>query len=131
MSIEKVWEILGITETKDTDAIVAAYRGKVVTVNPEDDPEGFKALREAFENAMSYAESDGTEERDDRREEVDPQFRAFVDGAIEIYDDIEKRIDVECWKELFDDPVCNELDTADQAQRRIPEGAAGQILSSS
>ena len=120
MKIEKVWEILGITETKDTDAIVAAYRGKVVTVNPEDDPEGFKALREAFETAMSYAESDGAENAgDDRREEVDPQFRALVDGAIEIYDDIEKRLDIECWKELFDDPVCNELDTADQAREEF------------
>ena len=51
MNAGEVWSILGIEETKDQDSIIAAYRAKVVSVNPEDDPEGFKRLREAFEEA--------------------------------------------------------------------------------
>ena len=119
MKIEKVWEILEIGETKDVDAIVDAYRSKVVTVNPEDDPEGFKALREAFETAMAYANSDESESAHDEVDEVDPQFRPFVEKIREIYDDIDKRVDIELWKKLFEDPICNELDTADRAREEF------------
>ena len=118
MKLDKVWEILGIEETKDSDLIVEAYRSRVVNVNPEDDPEGFKQLREAFETAMNYSESDEAEQQKSI-DDVDPQFQPFVSKAIEIYDDIEKRADLDCWKDLFDDPLCNELDTADQAREEF------------
>ena len=37
MDKERVFKILGIEETNDKDLIGAAYRQKLITVNPEDD----------------------------------------------------------------------------------------------
>ena len=51
----EIWKILGIAETKDTDAIRQVYHEKLRSVNPEDDQVGFMRLREAYENALSYA----------------------------------------------------------------------------
>ena len=43
---------LGIEATKEEKEIKKAYREKLHTVNPEDDPNGFKILREAYEEAL-------------------------------------------------------------------------------
>ena len=117
MDIGEVWSVLGIEETKDQDSIIAAYRAKVVSVNPEDDPEGFKRLREAFEEAMRRSQE--SEGETDSREAADPRFQPLVDRMVETYDDIELRIDLDVWKEIFSDPLCNDLDTADQAREEF------------
>ena len=49
--MNEVWNILGIEKTKDTSEITAAYRTRLRQVNPEDDPEGFMKLRQAYEEA--------------------------------------------------------------------------------
>ena len=45
----KCWEILGIKPTKDRNAIKEAYMEKLNIYHPEDDPEGFQRLREAYD----------------------------------------------------------------------------------
>ena len=47
-----IWKILGIEQTKDEEVIRTAYRDKLRYVNPEDDEEGFKELRHAYEEAL-------------------------------------------------------------------------------
>lgn len=54
--MEKSWQLLGIEETTDKDVIRQAYRAKLPVYHPETDPDGFKALREAYEYAMHYAD---------------------------------------------------------------------------
>ena len=48
------WKLLGIEETKDKEAITAAYREKLKSVNPEDKPEEFMALRESYSLIFLY-----------------------------------------------------------------------------
>ena len=54
------WELLGIEQTTDTALIRQVYREKLPLYHPETDPDGFKAFREAYESAISYAKSPET-----------------------------------------------------------------------
>ncbi|OWA37229.1 hypothetical protein B9G55_03935 [Saccharibacillus sp. O16] len=52
-----VWEILGLAPTADARAIKRAYAGLLKKVHPEDDPEGFQRLREAYGEALELAKT--------------------------------------------------------------------------
>ena len=49
------FQILGLSETKDEEKIRQAYLSLLKVTNPEDDPEGFKRLRESYEEALRFA----------------------------------------------------------------------------
>lgn len=50
-----VWQVLGLEPTADKAAIRHAYAKKTKLCHPEEDPEGFNALHQAFTAAMQYA----------------------------------------------------------------------------
>ena len=52
-----IWEVLGIDPTDDPDVIREAYRAKLIVTNPEDNPEGFMRLKEAYDEALKLLES--------------------------------------------------------------------------
>ena len=56
MSTGNHWAFLGLTPTKDKAEIKAAYLSQLPNHHPEDDPEGFRRLREAFERATEEAD---------------------------------------------------------------------------
>lgn len=51
-----IWEILGIEPTKDKKTIKRAYAAQTKVVHPEEKPEEFKRLHEAYQAALKYAE---------------------------------------------------------------------------
>jgi len=51
-----VWEILGIAPTIDKKAIRRAYAEKTRKIHPEEKPEEFRQLHEAYQAALGYAE---------------------------------------------------------------------------
>lgn len=50
-----IWSVLGIEPTNDEREVRRAYARRLKEVHPEDDPDGFKALREAYERALDMA----------------------------------------------------------------------------
>ena len=50
--IESIWDILGIDPTTDKKKIKKAYAEKTKVYHPEDYPEEFKIVQEAYQWAM-------------------------------------------------------------------------------
>lgn len=98
------WKILGIEPTKDKRKITRAYREKLINTNPEEKPEEFKELRNAYEEALKYAEDQGL------RTEKTP-VDLWRDRLEELYNDFPSRNDVECWVRLINEDVCQSIDT--------------------
>ncbi|MEO9130713.1 MAG: hypothetical protein ABI240_05845 [Sphingomonas sp.] len=64
-----IWNILGIPHGSDRDAIRRAYATKLRVTNPEDDPEGFKRLRAAYEGALRHLEYQSWDDIDEDGDE--------------------------------------------------------------
>lgn len=113
MEKQMIFHVLGIDETKDERKIQDAYRGLLKVTNPEDDPEGFKRLREAYEGALSLARQAameaGTEEGGQRELTETEQW---IQEADELYSNMKRRWKVSAWEDLLDDPLCEGLDTS-------------------
>lgn len=102
-----IWDILGISPTTEEEVIKTAYRTKLVNVNPEDDPEGFKQLRQAYEQACARAQ----EEKKGKG-----PLEQWIYEVEQVYADFYRRIDEEEWDDLFDNEVCTDLDTFEEAR---------------
>eukprot|EP01083_Nonionella_stella_P230228 814079_1 len=55
--MKNCWKILDIEETTDVDIIRRAYLALLPSFHPETDPQGFKQLRQAYEEALRIAQS--------------------------------------------------------------------------
>lgn len=111
MTEKEIFQILGMEPTKDVNRIKSAYRNCLAVTNPEDDPEGFKRLRAAYESAMKLASEEEEKTVDDT-----PSGK-FAQRAAEIYGNLSRRINEEEWKALFDEDVFVSLE--DQEECRI------------
>lgn len=110
-----IFHTLQIEETKDEGAIRAAYRKLLPHTNPEDDPDGFKRLREAYENALALARQ--PEPADETAEPGEKTaIQVWIDQADRLYQDITRRWQPEFWEPLLEDPLCEDLDTSFQAR---------------
>lgn len=52
-----IWSVLEIEPTKDKSVIQKAYAEMLKIYHPEDDPEGFQQLQEAYRAAIAYAKN--------------------------------------------------------------------------
>ncbi len=114
MEKQMAFHVLGLKETKEEPAIQEAYRGLLKQTNPEDDPEGFKRLREAYETAVAWARKP-EEQAQSEKTDIDK----WIDRADLVYKNIYTRCQPEAWKEILDDPICEDLDTSLQAREAM------------
>ncbi|GKX67054.1 tetratricopeptide repeat protein [Inconstantimicrobium mannanitabidum] len=108
------WSILGIDPTKDKALIKQAYMEKLSVFHPEDDPEGFKKLRAAYEALIKSVD----EEEEPKEIDFSPEG-IWMHRVEELYNDFELRIDEENWRQLLQDPVCFQLDSSEDISNRL------------
>lgn len=109
MNRGEIFSVLEINETKDKELIRSAYMKKLSVTNPEDNPEGFKQLREAYEEAMRLAE----------QTEDNSPVGLWMKEVKETYDNFQTRLDKWAWEELFEDEVCTDAGTYEDARNAI------------
>ncbi len=115
MEKELILHILGLEELNGEDAVRSAYMQKLKMTNPEDDPEGFRRLREAYDEALKLLREAEEEGQEHEKTEID----LWIDRVDEVYKNFRTRADVEAWKELLADPVCEGLDTSLEAREAM------------
>ncbi|MCX4269729.1 MAG: tetratricopeptide repeat protein [Lachnospiraceae bacterium] len=118
MDTAMIFAILGIAETKEEEQIRQAYRTKLTENNPEDDPEGFRRLRDAYEQALAYARETEAEEETEEEEDTTPVGQ-WMGKVKEVYFSLSKRLDTENWKRLFRDEICMDLEYAEEVKWRF------------
>lgn len=84
------WQILEIESTTQIDIIRRAYLARLPLCHPETDPQGFKALRRAYEEALRLAvnpvEEADDEEKDAAAEhEILRAFRTLLDSKVIVF----------------------------------------------
>ncbi len=119
MEKEMSFHILGIEETKDETRRENGLHAPFSETNPEDDPEGFKRLRTAYETAAAFAGGAGggrNPEQETRRRKK-TELDEWIDRVDACYRDVYGRTDERKWRQLLEDPVCDGLDTSLGGQR--------------
>lgn len=112
------WEILEIGESAGEDEIRRAYLEKLPHFHPEEDPEGFRTLRQALEEALKAASERRQQagEGTGRGPVMDsPEIQSLLREAGGLYQDYERRRQPQLWKELVSCPVCQDLETQKEA----------------
>ena len=118
MDKELILQTLGILETNNEEEIRAAYRERLKNTNPEDDPEGFKRLRQAYEEGLILAKDAMQEENAEGAEEKN-EIDLWIDQVETLYLDLLSRHKLELWEKLLSDPVCEDLDTSLEAREKL------------
>lgn len=65
-----IWNTLAIAPTSDVKAIKKAYAKVVKNHKPEQDPEGYQRVREAFDHALKWAKQNTSEIPEERQETI-------------------------------------------------------------
>ncbi|WP_295481069.1 molecular chaperone DnaJ [uncultured Pseudomonas sp.] len=91
------WIRLGIEPTQDLDTIRLAYRSRLPTHHPETDPEGFQALRAAYEEAQRLAREHAEDaQAAQSNDEVAPDNEA-LDAFQALLEDSTRRYEPQAW----------------------------------
>lgn len=106
------WEILKIEPTTDKQVIRVAYRELLSLTNPEEKPEEFKALREAYEAALAYAEEHASDK-------VRTPIEIWQDELEEVYGDFSRRCELTEWQKLLNQDICLSVDTRMECEDRL------------
>lgn len=116
-----IWERLGIEKTRDKKRIRKAYAERAKVCHPEERPEEFRQLYEAYQAALVYADREIDDERTDEAE-AGPSEPSGPSAAAEPVMDLEMKLEFDrieqeraerrayclnTWEELLDEHAGN------------------------
>lgn len=148
-----IWKTLEIEMTYEKNIIKKAYHTKLRKTNPEDNPQEFMILREAYEQALSMAENseqddfwedmfledfeedenyeydedyqeyDNCEEDErvfsDRQQKMQEAANMWWNRFQEMYVNMEKRWNSQCWKELLYNDIPFLLEYYERCRKKL------------
>lgn len=116
------WTFLGIEPTEDEGEIKRVYLEMLPFHHPEEDPDGFRQLRMAMEEALKEAQRRKREREAEENSEFCEsemmgrgEIQDFLKRAEEIYSDYERRICPQEWEGILSMPVCQDLESQREA----------------
>jgi len=71
--MDSIWNLLELEPTQDVSAIKRAYAQRTLVCHPEEDPEGFLRLREAYQSALNYAEGETDVSPENQKSTAEPE----------------------------------------------------------
>lgn len=114
------WEHLGIEPTDDQNTIRNAYRARLPDVHPERDPEGFQALRSAYEDALNQARGETPAANPEAA--APSASEQAVQQFVELLEDASQRFLPAAWQDycrLLDQLPLDVLDSVDGSLRHL------------
>ena len=118
MEKTEIISVLGISEIGEEKAIKAAYRERLAVTNPEDNPEGFKRLRQAYEEAIALLKQPQEDEEEQEQEDT-TETGKWVAQAARLYSTLDGRQDLNAWRELFSQDTYQSLDGEAECQEKL------------
>jgi len=118
MKVMNIWKVLKIEKSKDKNRIKAAYHELLRVTNPEDFPEEFKDLRQAYEEALYYADQPEEAKAAGGENDISPEG-IFMERVRTVYNHLSDRLNIEKWKDLMAEDICYALDTKLDIRNRL------------
>ncbi len=119
----EAFALLNIEKTKDENSIRQAYHRELPKHHPEEDPEGFKKLREAYEEASKYARTPDSEEGEIITAPAewgeDTPVSRFMMKIADLYTHYELRISEEKWEEVLNLPEVSDFDWEEEIRKAL------------
>lgn len=109
-----ILRILNIEELQEEAQVKAAYREILSRTNPEENPEGFKELRQAYEEAIKLLKEPATIKETDNS----PSGR-WIAKAGELYADFSRRRDIAAWENLFGEDIFSSLEEEENCRHKF------------
>lgn len=73
-----IWETLGIDATSDMSKIKLAYAAKAKQYHPEENPEEYQLLRQAYKAALGCKNEESSGDRTDQIDQGDLAYRKVM-----------------------------------------------------
>lgn len=113
-----IWKLLGIACTQDRKAIRRAFAAQARLHHPEEEPEYFAGLNDAYKRALAYADDALKAEPVSNAEMVSNIFSASDENSIKDIENISHTNTESVSKEKMAEPASSLLDRLDAAETR-------------